>query len=81
MMNYPKAIVIAAVLIAGAIAFSVRAQAGPGGRYQVSAGSKNNAWRINVETGHMVACDVAIRARVQRVSCYDANGDMDVVKF
>ena len=70
-MSYPKAIVIGAVLIAGAIALSTRVQASPvpEGKYQILNGSRGLGseasdviidrpvvWRVNTETGQMVYC-------------------------
>ena len=58
-MSYPKAIVIGAALMAGAIAFSAKAQANPNtkGRYRIASGHQKTAWRVDVETGQVVYCE------------------------
>ena len=76
-MNYPKAIVIAAALIAGAIAFSVRAQANPNllGRYQIASAQNtllSSVWRVDVQTGQLVWCFLNERSR--KVNCFYKNG-------
>ena len=89
-MSYPKAIVIGAVLIAGAIALSTGAQANPvpKGKYQIVSGhivftdEKRNLtlpvmWRVNVETGQMVYCQSLFRSKPdseQRTYCVGSSG-------
>lgn len=83
-MNYPKAIVVAAALIAGAIFFSVRAQANPsnGGKYQIVSGYAKTeklsfplVWRVNIETGQIVRCLVPSGAAL-RVVCIGSAGEL-----
>lgn len=74
-MNYPKAIVIAVALIAGAIVFSAhvgtskaQGKTSKGGRYRILDGratsmSRPAAWRVNVETGQMIYC-MAVSPRI-----------------
>ena len=64
-MNYPKAIIIGAALIAGAMAFSIKTQANPlqekqyqiiEGEIPAGEGAIPVIWRLDVKTGQVVFC-------------------------
>jgi hypothetical protein len=85
-MNYPKSIVIAAALIAGAIVFSVRAQANPAivpGSFQIATARPDSrypaAWIVDTRTGDLTFCIGMLGVRRPRfigVNCFDKKGKM-----
>ncbi|HUT50380.1 MAG TPA: hypothetical protein VM325_13655 [Alphaproteobacteria bacterium] len=96
-MTYPKAIVIAAGLLAGAVLLSGTATTHEGGnRFAIASGGTaagEGAWRVDAYTGRMVWChtmtpQVAAEGPAvlrgsggRRVVCYDADGKVDVKLF
>ena len=84
-MNYPRVILIGALLIAGAIVFSVRAQASLSivpGSFQIATArpdSSNPAvWMVDTRSGDLTFCMVVgIRGlEFIGVNCFDKKGKM-----
>ena len=74
-MNYPRAIVIAAALIAGAFVFSIKAQASPApeGRFQILIAPSVGVWRIDTMTGQLRYCQAARRTenlKEREIKCW-----------
>lgn len=85
-MNYPKAIVIAAVMIAVAIVFSTHLQARPSfvaGNYQIATVRPDSefpaVWVVDTRSGDLTFCIGMPGARGPNfigVNCFDKKGKM-----
>jgi hypothetical protein len=86
-MTYPKAIVIAAGLLAGAVVLSGPAVTHDGGeRFAIASGGATagaeGAWRVDTYTGRMVWCHTATRkAAAEGLTVLRGSGGRRVVCY